>query len=167
MPLVVNGVTIPENVANALMVNGVSVTQVIANGVAVWTQSLNLTWSGDSLSAGYGLTVSSNLFRHNNPSSSGIWLTANLNGTFSGGTSTATAVPSTNLVTYGNNTLNLTNIVNSSMMASLITYVKGSGFSGGGFNASFTLTYATASGLLRLGSKIGGTTTYGNWVALN
>jgi hypothetical protein len=40
MPLIVNGTTIPENVANALMVNGVSVTQVIVNGVAVWTQNL-------------------------------------------------------------------------------------------------------------------------------
>jgi hypothetical protein len=40
MPLIVNGTTIPENVANALIVNGVSVTQVIANGVAVWTQNL-------------------------------------------------------------------------------------------------------------------------------
>ena len=40
MPLVVNGVTIPTNVANALMVNGVSVTQVIANGVQVWLQNL-------------------------------------------------------------------------------------------------------------------------------
>ena len=40
MPLVVNGVTIPQNVANALMVNGISVTQVIANGVAVWSQIL-------------------------------------------------------------------------------------------------------------------------------
>jgi|688.fasta_scaffold06971_9 hypothetical protein len=38
MPLVVNGVTIPENVANALMVNGVSITQVIANGTLVWAK---------------------------------------------------------------------------------------------------------------------------------
>jgi hypothetical protein len=51
MPLIVNGVEISQNVANALMVNGVSVTQVIANGVAVWTQNLiNLTsWSGNSI----------------------------------------------------------------------------------------------------------------------
>ena len=47
MPLVVNGTTIPTNVANALMVNGVSITKVVANGVAVWNQSLfNGVWSG-------------------------------------------------------------------------------------------------------------------------
>lgn len=53
MSLVINGVTIPTNVANALMVKGVSVTQVIANGVAVWTQSIGPTvgWSGQMLVA--------------------------------------------------------------------------------------------------------------------
>jgi hypothetical protein len=51
MPLVVNGTTIPTNVANALMVNGVNITQVIANGVNVWTQQLSLSvgWSGSSI----------------------------------------------------------------------------------------------------------------------
>ena len=51
MPLVVNGTTIPTNVANSLMVNGVNITQVIANGVAVWTQQLGLSigWSGNSI----------------------------------------------------------------------------------------------------------------------
>jgi hypothetical protein len=43
--LISNGVTIPENIANALMVNGVSVTQVIANGVTVWNQQLGPTYS--------------------------------------------------------------------------------------------------------------------------
>jgi hypothetical protein len=36
MPLIYNGVTIPENTAGALNYNGVAITQVIYNGVAVW-----------------------------------------------------------------------------------------------------------------------------------
>lgn len=40
MPIVVNGTTIPENVANALNVNGTNITSVVCDGVTVWTQSL-------------------------------------------------------------------------------------------------------------------------------
>jgi hypothetical protein len=39
-PLVFNGVTIPDNSANALSFNGTDVTQVVFNGTTVWQQSL-------------------------------------------------------------------------------------------------------------------------------
>ena len=43
MPLIMNGVTIPTNVANVLNYNGTNITSVIFNGTNVWTQSLNFT----------------------------------------------------------------------------------------------------------------------------
>lgn len=44
-PLVFNGVTIPENSANALSFNGSDVTQVVFNGTTVWQQSLGPSYS--------------------------------------------------------------------------------------------------------------------------
>lgn len=65
MPIVVNGTTIPENVANALNVNGTNITSVVCDGVPVWTQSLNLTWSGNALvsTMNGGLVVSGNTYK--------------------------------------------------------------------------------------------------------
>jgi fructose-specific component phosphotransferase system IIB-like protein len=40
MPLIFNGVTIPENVANAFTFNGVDITQVFFNNASVWLQNL-------------------------------------------------------------------------------------------------------------------------------
>jgi hypothetical protein len=40
MPLIMNGTTIPQNVANALSFNGTNITQVVFNGTVVWSQSL-------------------------------------------------------------------------------------------------------------------------------
>jgi hypothetical protein len=90
MPLVVNGTTIPTNVANALMVNGVSITQVIANGVAVWTQSLfSATWSGNSIFttgySTYGFLASGNLIRVVSTTSYTPYLSVSTSGVFSGG----------------------------------------------------------------------------------
>ena len=56
MPLIMNGVTIPTNVANALNYNGTNITSVIFNGVTVWTQSLAILyngWSGSSLATAW------------------------------------------------------------------------------------------------------------------
>ena len=44
-PLVFNGVTIPDNSANALSFNGSDVTQVVFNGTTVWQQSLGPSYS--------------------------------------------------------------------------------------------------------------------------
>ena len=43
-PLVFNGVTIPDNSANALSFNGTDVTQVVFNGTTVWQQSLGASY---------------------------------------------------------------------------------------------------------------------------
>jgi hypothetical protein len=43
-PLVFNGVTIPDNSANALTFNGSDVTQVVFNGTTVWQQSLGASY---------------------------------------------------------------------------------------------------------------------------
>jgi len=43
-PLVFNGVTIPDNSANALSFNGSNVTQVVFNGTTVWQQSLGASY---------------------------------------------------------------------------------------------------------------------------
>ena len=52
MPLIMNGVTIPENVANVLNYNGTNITSVVFNGTTVWTQSLLMaTTAGTSYTA--------------------------------------------------------------------------------------------------------------------
>lgn len=54
MALVFNGVTIPDNSANALTFNGSDVTQVVFNGTTVWQQSLFL----DTQTVTVGVNVS-------------------------------------------------------------------------------------------------------------
>lgn len=83
MPLVFNGVTIPENVANALTVNGADIHDVYFNGVQVWHQSLiNITgWSGDSFYNTYGVDTSGLLWRAN---SDGAWISTSQLGVFIG-----------------------------------------------------------------------------------
>jgi hypothetical protein len=96
MPLVVNGVTIPQNVANALMVNGVNITQVIANGVAVWTQSLEPViagWTGNMFQTGpaygtRGLQVSGlNCRAYSEGAYVGAWIVSSANGILQSGVS--------------------------------------------------------------------------------
>ena len=105
MSITVNGTLIPEDTANALTVNGSDITEVWANGVSVWQQQLFAAqWSGDSFTSlyanypgntGIGINVSGNLFRSRadmDGYSDGVfgeWLSANTNGTFSGGYSRA------------------------------------------------------------------------------
>lgn len=90
MPFVFNGVTIPENVANAFSFNGTDITDVFFNGVQVWHQSLfTAQWSANSIATGQyvsiGIQVSGNLWRQYTSSSGvGAWITTNLDGTFSG-----------------------------------------------------------------------------------
>lgn len=88
MPIVVNGTTIPENVANVLNVNGTNITSVMCNGTTVWTQSLfSALWSGDSLrNTAYlmGIDTSGSNFRafFINDTYSGQWSAATTSGTF-------------------------------------------------------------------------------------
>ena len=111
MPLVVNGVTIPTDVANALNVNGSNITAVYANGISVWEQQLFAAqWSGDSLavSGSYvaGVSVSGNLFRHRYSSIYGAWITTNSNGTF---TSTSSNASGNKILGFGDNRLQARN----------------------------------------------------------
>ena len=69
MSLVMNGVEIPENVANAFSFNGVNITDIFFNGVQVWNQSLFAgVFSGDSTITFNGawstVDTSGNLIRH-------------------------------------------------------------------------------------------------------
>ena len=85
MPIVVNGTTIPENVANALNVNGTNITSVVCNGVTVWTQSLfSALWSGSSFGNNIGLETSGSSWRFKGSVAQGAWQTFYTNGTFSG-----------------------------------------------------------------------------------
>ena len=87
MPLVFNGVTIPENVANALSFNGVDITDVFFNGVQVWNQALfNATWSGNSLDSinNFGIQTSGNLCRISYNTVWGAWISADSSGLLSG-----------------------------------------------------------------------------------
>lgn len=85
MSIVVNGTTIPENVANALNVNGTNITSVVCNGVTVWTQSLfNATWSGSSISSSivFGIEASGSSWRCKYGTLYGAWSSVTLSGTF-------------------------------------------------------------------------------------
>jgi hypothetical protein len=106
MPLVVNGVTIPTNVANVLGVNGVNIQNVYCNGVHVWHQSLAFlipTYSGGFNYGGwagswylnqggaghmYGIRYSGNLlaWAHNSSAYSAVdqgWISVNGIGQYS------------------------------------------------------------------------------------
>jgi len=84
MPLIFNGVTIPEDVANALTFNGFDITDVFFNGVQVWDQVLySGIWSGNSYSVYGGLTqgieVSGNLARmYTSSIGSGNWISVDI-----------------------------------------------------------------------------------------
>jgi len=166
MPLVVNGVTIPENVANALGVNGVNITQVIANGVAVWTQSLfSGVWSGDSLvydnsvSGYHGLSTSGSNYRSAvgayGSTFYGAWIVANSSGLATGESIGFTSPKngiSTTPTTYS-------------------IWLGGSYYTGVSFNtvSKFTGTIGATSGVRTSGGAIA--TLYsgvqGAWVYLN
>lgn len=83
MPLIVNGTTIPTNVANTLKFNGNNVTSVVFNGTTVWQQSLfSGVWSGNSLTSFTfngittlsGITTSGSAYRYGSGTQNGAWL---------------------------------------------------------------------------------------------
>ncbi len=176
MPLVVNGVTIPENVANALMVNGVSITQVIANGVAVWSLALGPTvgWSGDVTATYFGYPggmdinesnlMSMRAISNGSAQSLGAWMFVNSDGSFSG-TSSASS---------GNYALTITgsgNILTFGGSGSIVYNPASKSFSGGpayGFGSDYRFRFE-ASGLnLRCVMELAGTgETVGSWRTLS
>jgi hypothetical protein len=159
MPLVVNGVTIPQNVANALMVKGVSIKQVIANGMAVWSQSLlNAIWSGDSVAGFIAFLVSGNLFRGSMSNVASPWNVANSDGTFT----QATTPVSLFQVLCSNNSIWCQS--GYAGYTPPVFFTKGSGFTGG-VSTSPTAAWflETSSGLLRQRANNNPT---GAWISL-
>ena len=96
MSFALNGVIIPEDVANSLYINGTNTTDLFINGVQVWNQSLfNGTWSNSTLTTGdiQGIQASGSNFRwvHDNGTNplaySTTWLSVSSLGTFTNGRS--------------------------------------------------------------------------------
>lgn len=108
MPLVFNGVTIPENVANAFSFNGVDITDVYFNGVQVWHQSLGPTvgWSGDSFytySVVQGISVSGFSFRFRIGDGYGAWLTVTSSGLPAGLSVASSGMQTRGIESYSSN----------------------------------------------------------------
>jgi hypothetical protein len=193
MPLVVNGVTIPQNVANSLMVNGVSVTQVIANGVTVWTQSLfSATWSGNSTSSfSYGSGVHNYILETSgsahrwayNGNNSGLsatpsaWVYVDSSGQFTSGdyTLTVTLYATTKYgARYSGN--NIQGIFYNGFgnagwgsPTGWVTFNPSSGFSGTTYALAGAYKYqylTTSSGMISYKLYIEGTYSQGAWISL-
>lgn len=177
MPLIMNGTTIPENVANAFSFNGTNVTNVVYNGTAVWNQSLfSGVWSGSSL-----LPYSTNLYNGIQTSGStyramfvnttttqgyGPWLTANSNGLATGSSTLTVNISGTYTrgFTTTPTTFSLVNTVYMGTTVGTISFSKTSGFSGSTVSSVVT-TYGfkTSSGLIRHQST---DTAGGAWISL-
>lgn len=175
MSIVVGGVTIPENVAGALVVGGVSITQVIVDGVQVWLQSLgpSVGWSGNSIDSlatiSHGYQVSGMSWRYASlafNSTYSTWTTVNPDGTFglntTGGwinlgfsgslyrhtSGSGNSTTSTTWVTYNPTTKQFT--------GSTVAVI-------GGVDSYLG---ETLSGLLRFNFVSGSNTTAGAWISL-
>lgn len=155
MPLVFNGVIIPENVANALTVNGVDIHDVYFNGVQVWHQSLfSGVWSGSTLEYSYGtkgLECSGNAYRAWD-NTAGAWLYANASGLGSGASGIITTTPSS--------------LVFSGGYTSYVYFNPTTKFSGQANGYQNKYVFETSGGLLRFGFGTLGKS-YGAWISLN
>ncbi len=150
MPLVFNGVTIPEDEENVLSFNGVDITKVNFNGVDVWEQLLELIWSGASLnSSDVGFDVIGNQWAwRDDVGGHGEWQSVNTDGTFTG--------DSIDSYNYGFDTsANLIRTVNNGTYASnWVTYsIETKKFSG-------TSTANGAYGYIELETEAGGMMRY-------
>lgn len=177
MPIVVNGTTIPENVANSLNVNGTNITSVVCDGITVWTQSLfNATWSGgDSTAFQYILSTSGSLARLSGNSiwTTGGWVSVNTDGTFTAGTSESTANGFTNTLYFGTsaglpNQLRI-RFKNSYLAPALVSFSINGGFSGESIANSGTgiMGLQTSGGLIRMYSFYSAKNYYGTWLTLS
>jgi hypothetical protein len=185
MGIIVNGTTIPENVANSLFVNGTNITQVIVNGAQVWLQSLpwltptysyNTGWGGYSSyylndgGGGYvaGFKNSGNLlatvFSIGGGSEQGGWISVDSFGNYSGNSGS----PNLNSYTQGWNGIetsgNHIRMVGNDN-GEWLTLAKGVGWSGGTSTASggFQFQYNTSGYSYRFGLS----GTFGDWVNLS
>lgn len=154
MPIVVNGTTIPENVANALNVNGVNITSVVCDGVPVWTQNLfNATWSGNSLvnlgGTILGIETSGSNYRFKAGPNYGVFQQANSNGTFSGNSTYSVFGGVEGIVVSSN----LIGIISGTNRTGWVTFdLATKAFSGNSYTymgGEDTVSLQTAGGLLR------------------
>jgi len=180
MAIVVNGITIPTNVANALNVNGTNITSVICNGTTVWAQSLNLTWSGSSLQTTYftssGLSCSGSSYMYDGMNvaiaTSGGWQSVSSSGVFSGNS----------IGTQGNGyqlgfsvSGNLIKAYGQGATSNWVTYTLASKqFSGSSYSLidmgegeNEVITLETSGGLIRFGAALSNVALkYGPWISL-
>lgn len=177
MSIVVNGTTIPENVANVLNVNGTNITSVICNGVTVWTQSLfSATWSGgNSTTTYYSLQTSGSLCRIAGGTtaawSTGEWLTMNKSGAFTAGTSTSISPEGDYNRIHAGTNAGLPNqmlivFVTNYTAPSKVSFNIGSGFTGSSIAtySNYTMGLNTSGGLIRMETNTWGN---GNWLTLS
>jgi hypothetical protein len=172
MSLIVNGITIPTNVANVLKVNGTSVTSVIVNTTQVWIQSLVTAliagWSGSSLASTIGIQTSG--FNYRSVAFNqyiGPWQTVSNIGIFSGSSffqSTSGIETSGNLLRYSGGGGTESGWVT---LASNGTFIGSStlNYPGGGCSGSWNIyTETTAGGYMRFNDSFG---QYGQWIRIN
>lgn len=180
MPLIMNGTTIPTNVANALSFNGTNITQVVFNGTTVWSQSLGLSvgWSGSSVIVNsswvFGLQTSGFNYRaahySNSWANSGAWQSVSTTGIFSGDSimtdgAGGFSVSGNNIRTIAFGTYSSTWVTlatNGTFSgASTATHVSSSGY---GQNTKF-LSLNTSGGYVQFSSDVAGGT--GAWVRMS
>lgn len=162
MPLVFNGVTIPENVANAFSFNGANVTDVYFNGVQVWHQSLfSGLWSGNSMDSIAGIQTSGNAYRYQyNTSAWGPWLYTNQSGL---GVSGASVVSGVGIGTDGNNNIY---IRDGGGYTGLVNFDTNSKFTGGSQGAQNGYVKLVTSGGLLQHQRYQFGWFYGAWISL-
>lgn len=166
MPLVMNGVIIPENVANAFYFNGVNITDVFMNGVQVWNQSLfSALWSGSSYgtyNGTYGLQTSGSQFRsYDSYNGVGVWLTVSLSGFPNGTTNNGSGFTGFGFKSTTSNTLQVTT-KDGVASGTLVSFTIGSGFSLVSTTDSI-MSLETSGGLLRVTQK---KSVAGAWISL-
>lgn len=154
MPIVVNGTTIPENVANVLNVNGTNITSVVCDGVPVWAQNLfSALWSGSSMVNPAGVTqgieTSGSDYRYK-CSSCGAFKKANSDGTFSGNSTYSIFGGAEGIVVSSN----LIGVISGTNRTGWVTFdLATKAFSGNSYaytgGDGDTISLQTAGGLLR------------------
>ena len=174
MPIVVNGTTIPENVANVLNVNGTNITSVVCDGVPVWAQNLfSALWSGSSMVNPAGITTgietSGSDYRFKR-SSYAAFKKANSDGTFSGNSTYSVFGGSEAIVVSSN----LIGVISGTNRTGWVTFdLATKAFSGNSYAYTVgdgdTISLQTAGGLLRYSytwSSYNGITYNGPYISL-
>lgn len=167
MPLQFNGVTIPENVANALTVNGIDIKDVYFNGVQVWHQSLFAgVWSGSSIqNNSNGIETSGSAYRYKvSTDKYGPWVYLSPSGLGTGESTGATMSTDPNYFygfrTVAPNILQYRSGYYAYGWCELMSYSPSSGFTG--FSHEYNQGFVSAGGALAFFSG----SSYGAYITL-